>query len=315
MQLATRKQQQQQQQQQLLQQEQESAAAGGATAGPDDTAAQASSSAEITPRSPQSIQEPIIEQPSSEQPVTTKHLLRQAFISHSGQDKDARVFACSVLAPALQTANMPVYIDFQDLEPGGKWPVALMNAAANSQVVVAVLSRSCVRRFWCMLELDLALHWRKDCSMQPLVIPVFVEPPGQEMEAAAVQWFWEQALLSPEQANQQQQQQQISAELQEQLGKLQQLPPERKLLIQPERWASNIENMRKLVQNLRLQNFSGKDAEARLAAAVVQRVVSEMLVQAVLPEGLFGMEEQQEELLQELQIDGKLGLWLYAVGA
>jgi hypothetical protein len=35
---------------------------------------------------------------------------------------------------------MPVYVDYDSLEPGDRWPEELMNAAANSKVVVAVLS-------------------------------------------------------------------------------------------------------------------------------------------------------------------------------
>jgi hypothetical protein len=60
-------------------------------------------------------------------------LSRQVFISYTGQDEHARVFACSVLEPALRAAGMPVYIHHRSLEPGVKWPKELMNAAANSR--------------------------------------------------------------------------------------------------------------------------------------------------------------------------------------
>jgi hypothetical protein len=183
-----------------------------------------------------------------------------------------------------------------------------------------------VYRFWCMLELDLALHGRKSASaaqqgqvqlQQPLVIPVFAEGPGEEMNEARLTRFWQLALLSPEEAKQpqqQQEQQQLSPELQKLLRKYQLLPPKRKQWIQPEQWAQNIMNVRHAeIQNLRPQNFTGKDAESQMADAVVRRVVHRMPEQAALPRKLFGVEDQQQKLLQ--QLESKQGLWLYAAGA
>jgi hypothetical protein len=103
-----------------------------------------------------------------------KHLKRQVFISHTGQDEDAKTFAASILKPALEAAGLAVYMDFSSLQLGSSWREELVDAAANSMVVVVVLSRSFTNRFWCMLELDLALHAHHeggDERKRPLVLP------------------------------------------------------------------------------------------------------------------------------------------------
>jgi hypothetical protein len=234
-------------------------------------------------------------------------LIPQVFISHTGQDERARVFACSILEPALKAANVPVYIDYNNLEAGDIWPAELMNAAANSQVVVVVLSRSYVQRYWCMLELDLALHWRQrhGCTA-PRLIPVFVDSPDAAMDGSTVLQFWEQVVLPADPQQQEQQQQQ-------QLAKLRQRPAKELSRIRPAAWGSNVTAVRRgEFQNLRLENCKGKDAEAILCRQVVQCAVRHMPQLLAIPSGLYGVEEQQARLLSELY--NRQGLWLHGLG-
>lgn len=138
------------------------------------------------------------------------------------------------------------------------------------------------------------------------MIPVFVDTPGEGIDAAAVKLFWQQAAqqqLLAEQAAQKQEQQQWQRLL----------SPIEKRWIQPERWARNITVEAEKKQNLHLQGYADfKDAKRQLACAVVQRVVHMMPVQAALPTALFGMEEQQDELQHKLQ--DRMGVWLYGAG-
>ena len=63
------------------------------------------------------------------------------FISHTGSDEGAKVFAVSVLKQALDNTGMGTFLDIHDLPPGCKWPEELVAAAAHSAVFVAVLVR------------------------------------------------------------------------------------------------------------------------------------------------------------------------------
>jgi hypothetical protein len=72
------------------------------------------------------------------QPV---QLARRVFISHTGSDEGAKVFAQSVLKQALDNAGLDTFIDIHNLPPGCDFPERLADAAAHSSVFVAVLVR------------------------------------------------------------------------------------------------------------------------------------------------------------------------------
>lgn len=171
-------------------------------------------------------------------------LKRQVFISHTGQDEHAKSFAASILKPELERAGMLVFIDCRDLMPGDPWPKELASAAANSAVMVAVLSKTYPKRFWCMLELDLARHARRLAGVDrlPLVIPVFYDPPNDVLQLHAILEHWKsQAAL------------QASAQF----------------LIDPGAWVANIEAMKDEMQNLRRRTMQpDKDEERQLAQKV-----------------------------------------------
>ena len=102
----------------------------------------------------------------------------QVFISHTAADDDGRIFAASILKPALETANVKVFIDDVSLPPGCEWPAQLVKEAATSVVFVVVLTKSYPTRPWCLRELDLALHGHPDHptgGAKPLIIPVYYD--------------------------------------------------------------------------------------------------------------------------------------------
>jgi hypothetical protein len=121
--------------------------------------------------------------------VTYKRLLPQVFISHTGQDSDARTFAASILYPALLAAGVHVFIDHEDVGGGSKWEADL-ERAAESRVVVVVLSKSYQYRFWCMRELHLACRAQDTLDNQLTIIPVFYHHENTVLQTEGVLQRW-----------------------------------------------------------------------------------------------------------------------------
>jgi hypothetical protein len=86
---------------------------------------------------------PPVEQPPPSPPaLPPKQLARRVFISHTGEDACAKIFAQSVLPLSLKNAGLDVFLDTTGLPPGCDWPATLADAAAHSAVFVAVLVRT-----------------------------------------------------------------------------------------------------------------------------------------------------------------------------
>jgi hypothetical protein len=230
------------------------------------------------------------------------------FISHTGQDEGAKTFAASILTPALEAAGLAVYMDLTNLQPGCRWPHELLvNAAANSMVVVVVLSKTCTNQFWCMLELDLALHSHQHQSQQqgeagshhsvPLVIPVFYDSADTIVDAAGIAQRW-------------------SGNLQQQLMDVEELGPEWVRTVHTCRWVANIVRLKGDVQHMRHGRngeAADKDEEWQLARKVVRAAVRHIPLLVSVGAEVVGFEEQEAALAAEL--GGRLGLWLYGQGA
>jgi hypothetical protein len=199
-------------------------------------------------------------------------------------------------------------MDFSNLPPGCEWPAALVDAAAHSAVVVVVLSRSYVRRFWCMYELDLALHGNAEQlrAKKPLIIPVFynspndILQPGGQMQRAPVdlQQLWS-SRIAPGSTT---------------------MPAERRQCVDPKRWAENFATMRQQLQNLRLSNFpQAKARDYQLARQVVTAALPAAVPLLALNRGLVGYKQQESWLLAQLAVPDrqqqpKMGLWLHGMG-
>jgi hypothetical protein len=229
-------------------------------------------------------------------------LKRQVFISHTGKDEDAKTFSASILKPALEAAGLAVYMDFQNLELGSKWPQELVDTAANSMVVVVVLSRSYTSRFWCMLELDLALHAHKrqpgmggENDRLPLILPVFYDSVDMVVDADKIRQQW-------------------SGNLQRQLWKEEELGSEWVVSVDVDRWVANIASLKEQVQHMRKSlpgQASAKDEAWQMARGVV-RVAARHMPSLVAVGKVVGFEQQEAALVSEL--GGRLGLWLYGQG-
>jgi hypothetical protein len=230
---------------------------------------------------------------------------RQVLISNTGRDKDARTFAASVFKLAMEAAGLNTCVGSNHLHLGCEWPQELVEAAANSMVVVAMLSRTYTNQLWCMLELDQALHSRRQQLGEqdrraPLVIPVFCDSPDATIDPDAIEkrWFGD---LGP----------QLKC-VDEEVG------PERAGRVDASHWAANIITaIKDVFQHLRRKLVSADDKDEQtpmLAARVVSEAVKH--VPQVLDVGaaaVVGFEEQEELLAAEL--DARLGLWLYGHGA
>jgi hypothetical protein len=225
-------------------------------------------------------------------------LKRQVFISHTGKDEDATTFSASILKPALEAAGLAVYMDFSNLQLGSSWREELVDAAANSMVVVVVLSRSFTSRFWCMLELDLTLnahHEGGDERKWPLVLPVFYDFIDIVVDAAKIQQHW-------------------SSNLQQQLWRDEELGREWVATVNVYRWVSNIYTSKEKVQHMRNSlpgQSSAKDDGWQLARGVV-RAAARHIPSLVAVRNVVGFEEQEAQLAAEL--GGRLGLWLHGQG-
>jgi hypothetical protein len=227
------------------------------------------------------------------------------FISHTGLDEQAKTFAASILRPALQAAGLPVFMDFSDLEPGCEWPSELLNAASNSAIVVAVLSKTYPKRFWCMQELHVArqreLEGTGNERSVPLVIPVFYDavkdvcPKDDSLEQ-----LWSTS------------------------GELYSKASDRyKHLIMAKAWARNIREMVTHVHGIRRQQLSqapSKDEDLQLALKVVSACIKSQRLPPTVDVGyVVGFDKQLAEVASEL-VGGlaaeppRLGVWLHGPG-
>jgi hypothetical protein len=232
-------------------------------------------------------------------------MLPQVFISHTGSDEQAKTFAASILRPALQAAGLPVFMDFSDLVAGDEWPSKLVNAASNSQIVVAVLSKQYPTRFWCMYELYLARQRELEGTgggwNAPLVIPVFYDA---VKDVCPRDNSWEQQ-WSPS-------------------GKLYSDANARyRHLINAKAWAGNLTAMVTHVQAIRRKQPSqapSKDEDLRVALEVVSACIKSGRLPPPVDVGyVVGFDKQLTDVASEL-VGGltaeprRLGAWLHGSG-
>lgn len=102
-------------------------------------------------------------------------MLRQAFISHTGQDVGDGLNAANFathLADRLRGNGIKTFLDHKSLEPGDPWINKISDHARHSQVMVVVLSPSYFLRYWSTRELDLALRAKEE-GAGITIIPVY----------------------------------------------------------------------------------------------------------------------------------------------
>eukprot|EP00878_Enallax_costatus_P020482 GHUV01021657.1.p1 GENE.GHUV01021657.1~~GHUV01021657.1.p1 ORF type:complete len:732 (+),score=212.08 GHUV01021657.1:125-2320(+) len=226
-------------------------------------------------------------------------LQRQAFISYSTHSEVAARFAVNALRPALEGAGVAVVLSGQVQQLQDKqqqqqldqelklqqWPAILADAAANSQVFVAVLDGHYSSSF-SIVELDLAVRSHKLAGSQirPAIVPVFLEAPGHVAPAEPAEvGKWSASEIGELQA--------------EEVAKV---------------WAAHLLAAEQQDSKI-LRTGAGLEEEGRLAEQVVHQVMQ--LASRPAQHGLvLGFEDQEEELAGKLQNSSLLGTWLYGQG-
>jgi hypothetical protein len=225
---------------------------------------------------------------------TQDKLMPQVFISHTGQDPDARTFAGSILYPALRAAGLPAFIDFEDLKTGSEWRDDLERASTASKVVVVVLSRSYASRFWCMRELHLACRTQDSLGRQPTTIPVFYHAKDTVLQPEVVRERWGPT------------------------GDLyKKQPRDRQTKINAADWADNLEGVEKWQSVFRRQEGQSpaKDEDRRVALEVVRACMG--FLPPEQPVDAVGYEDQLARVAVQLggeEEGSRLGAWLYGIG-
>eukprot|EP00878_Enallax_costatus_P008773 GHUV01009171.1.p1 GENE.GHUV01009171.1~~GHUV01009171.1.p1 ORF type:complete len:236 (+),score=57.37 GHUV01009171.1:740-1447(+) len=100
-------------------------------------------------------------------------LLDFVFISHTGSDSDAAIFA-AMLHDKLGEKKIPAFFDADSLDLGDVWQPRIIKAASRCSVFVAVVSPKYPTRKWPLLEMHLALQSaeRSRCVVMPVLFGV-----------------------------------------------------------------------------------------------------------------------------------------------
>jgi hypothetical protein len=226
---------------------------------------------------------------------THKELLPQVFISHTGKDLDASTFAASILYPALLAAGVPAFIDHKDVRFGSNWEADLERGAAQSRVVVVVLSNSYQYRFWCMRELHLACRAQDTLDDQLTIIPVFFHDEDTVLQTQGVLQCWGTN------------------------GKLyQKQSTDRQVKINAADWVANLAGVaRRGAPIFRRQEGQSpaKDEDRRVALEVVRACMG--FLPPEQPVDAVGYEDQLSRVAVQLgdeEEGSRLGVWLYGIG-
>jgi TIR domain len=199
-------------------------------------------------------------------------MIRQAFISHTGQDPGAATFAAQ-LSKDLHGIGISTFLDHRSLEGGDDWSELIEHNARHSQVMVVVLSESYFRRWWCMRELDLAVSAKKQ-GEQIVVIPVYygISDLGDLITDQQQAWqeMWETFALAGKEG------------------------------VGVQRWLDNLQWLKKHSQGIRRMDTS-KNSEVQLGEAVVEAVFK--VIPALLHEGFTVALDDSAAKVQELLLD------------
>lgn len=266
----------------------------------------------------------------------------QVFISHTAKDTQGRVFAVSILKPALEAANVKVFIDETSLALGCTWPAELVKEAATSAVFVAVLTESYPTRPWCLRELDLALHGHADYprgSAKPPIIPVYIDHHLQTLTVEELQEQVQQRMdrLAAAGANRAAWQGLQRPDFERMLQNIpalkttQAVHRQRQELLPQEQLDQQLSNLQLQQAQQQQPAAAGgsssvgsrvqppKGVELQLAHRVVAAALQVLPAKqrlAYIPPDLVGYKEQLADLTAQLTVDGPgmLGLWLYGPG-
>ena len=113
---------------------------------------------------------------------------KQAYISYvHGDGTDMSYMFAGMLAECLENNGVPVFRDSEGLRYGNDWQY-IRREAQNSSVVVLVISRRYVTRYWCMSELDWAVRAKLDGRKDITIIPVLLDTRFKELPKWELDW-------------------------------------------------------------------------------------------------------------------------------
>ena len=110
------------------------------------------------------------ETPTPQFKKRTQDGICMVFLSHTGQDPEAATLADVLDKALLSRYGIDSFLDSHTIEGGDSWEKKIIDNVMGCQVFVCVLSDTYFHRYWCLRELDLALH-RDDC----IIIPVYMD--------------------------------------------------------------------------------------------------------------------------------------------
>ncbi len=186
----------------------------------------------------------------AEMPLDANHLLHQAFISYTGLDDKIGSLARKV-QQSLGKHNRAAFFDVRSLEAGADYAEVIKECVQSSKVFVALLSPSFCKRYWCMYELDIALHPNSSRTIIPVLLGTEFAGLKGELNLNASKTEWEK------------------------IAEQEKLPLSEKDI---QRWIGNLRMLnRRLAIDGRNYGWGGsagweKDAEAKVAAAIVDAV-------------------------------------------
>ncbi len=104
--------------------------------------------------------------------VSSSDASYQVFVSHATADK----FLAIILCEKLESAGLTTFRDDRDIDGGDDIPDAIRRQIRRSQELVVLLTPESIDRPWVLLEVGMALGWRKDYRIVALLCHVGVEP-------------------------------------------------------------------------------------------------------------------------------------------
>ncbi|CAM9526733.1 unnamed protein product [Chrysoparadoxa australica] len=176
--------------------------------------------------------------------IDKEAVVPRAFISHTGQDENLPNLSPAFFAYKLRdylVQRVETFYD-ADIEKGDDYRDAIRKAARTCQVMVIVLSPTYPLRYWCMLELDLAMK-AKDGGANITIIPVYYSISSGDELAVTEEWK----------------------------AKWTEMHAAGKKGVDVERWERNLVALERL-QGFYLKQFTGKKAQLELEKSVGRKV-------------------------------------------
>ena len=94
---------------------------------------------------------------------------KMAFLSHTGKDRNTAIPFTQILSKELWDQMIPHFVDWEGISEGEHLDSAIRKNVEDCPIFVCVLTSEYTKRYYCMLELDLAI------ANQRKIIPVYID--------------------------------------------------------------------------------------------------------------------------------------------